>query len=210
MGGARRLRSDERRTQLVEIGMRLVAASSFDAVPIDRVAKEAGISRSLLFHYFPDKRAFQVAVAEASADQLLAATEPDPDLPPDERLRASLHAFVDYVSDREEAFVSLIRGATGGDPRLRDVFDRAHTVVANRILDGVGVAPGSESPLLRIAVRGWVAFLEEAVVVWLASAEPTQDELVGLLEAALVAAVATADVERALSVVDLFPDPVTR
>lgn len=210
MGGARRLRSDERRTQLVEIGMRLVAASSFDAVPIDRVAKEAGISRSLLFHYFPDKRAFQVAVAEASAQELLAATEPDPDLPPDERLRASLHAFVDYVSERQEAFVSLIRGATGGEPGLRDVFDRAHTVVANRVLEGVGVTPGSEGALLRIAVRGWVAFLEEAVVVWLASGEPTQDELVGLLEAALVAAVATADVERALSVMELFSDPVTR
>ena len=210
MGGARRLRSDERRTQLVDIGRQLVAASSFDAVSIDHVAKEAGISRSLLFHYFPDKRTFQVAVAEASAQDLLAATEPDPDLPPDERLRASLHAFVDYVSQRQDAFVSLIRGATGGEPGLRDVFDRAHTVVASRILEGVGVTPGTESALLRIAVRGWVAFLEEAVVVWLDSGEPSQDELVGVIEAALVAAVATADVDRALSVIDLFSDPVTR
>src|SRR5688500_11987499 len=208
MGGARRLRSDQRRTQLVEIGMRLVAASSFDAVPIDRVAKEAGISRSLLFHYFPDKRAFQVAVAEASANELLAATEPDPTLPPDERLRASLHAYDDYVSERDEAFVSLIRGATGGDPRLREVFDRAHTVVANRILEGVGIGPGTESALLRIAVRGWVAFLEEAVVVWLASGEPSQEELVELLEAALVGAVAAADPEGLRPVIDLFADRV--
>ena len=204
MGTGRRLTSDERRAQLVEIGMRLVAASSFDAVPIDRVAKEAGISRSLLFHYFPDKRSFQVAVAEASAAELLAGTEPDVTLPPDERLRASLHAFVDYVSQRSEAFVSLIRGATGGDPRLRAVFDRAHTIVANRVLEGVGVAPGTESPLLRIAIRGWVAFLEEAVVVWLAAGEPSQQELIDVLESTLVAAVAAGDPQTAEPLIALF------
>ena len=209
MGGTR-LRSDQRRTQLVEIGMRLVAASSFDAVPLDRVAQEAGISRSLLFHYFPDKRAFQVAIAEASATELLAATEPNPDLPPDDQLRASLHAFVDYVSERSEAFVSLIRGATGGDPRLREVFDRAHTIVANRVLEGMGVVAGSESPLLRIAVRGWVAFLEEAVVVWLASGEPSQQELVEVLESTLVAAVAAADLDTARPIMELFSDPLPR
>src|SRR3712207_3272475 len=100
----KRLSPDQRRAQLVEIGMRLIERSSFDAVPIDRVAEEAGISRSLLFHYFPTKRDFQVAVAQAAAEELLAATEPDESLPPADRLRASLEAFVSYVSTRGEAF----------------------------------------------------------------------------------------------------------
>lgn len=195
----RRLSPDQRRAQLVGIGVRLVSQSSFDAVPIDRVAEEAGISRSLLFHYFPTKRDFQVAVAEAGADELLAATEPNRTLPPEEQLRASLEAFVAYVSERGEAFTSLIRGASGGDPALQAVFDRAHGVVATRILEGLGVGEQSETTLLRIAVRGWVAFLEEAVVVWLDTGGSTQDELVAILEASLLAAVTAADIDGTLT-----------
>ena len=195
----RRLSPDQRRAQLVDIGVRLVSKSSFDAVPIDRVAEEAGISRSLLFHYFPTKRDFQVAVAEAGADELLAATRPDPTLPPEQQLRASLEAFVAYVSDRGEAFTSLIRGASGGDPALQAVFDRAHGVVATRILEGLGVGEDSETTLLRIAVRGWVAFLEEAVVVWFDTGGARQNELVAILEASLLAAVTAADIDGTLT-----------
>lgn len=197
--GPRRLTSDQRREQLIQIGVQLIERSSFDAVPIDRVAEEAGISRSLLFHYFPTKRDFQVAVAEAGAEELLRATEPDVTLAPEERLRASLDAFVSYVSTRGEAFTSLVRGAAGGDPELQGVFDRAHGVVATRVLEGLGVEEGSETTLLRIAVRGWVAFIEESVVVWLASGGATQEQLVAVLESALLAAVVAADTDGTFS-----------
>ncbi len=197
----KRLTPQQRRDQLVQIGMQLIERSSFDAVAIDRVAAEAGISRSLLFHYFPTKRDFQVAVAEAGADELLAATEPDPALPLELRLRDSLDAFVTYASTRREAFTSVVRGASGGDPALQAVFDRAHGVVATRVLEGLGVDETTETPLLRIAVRGWVAFIEEAVVLWLASGGSSQEELVAVLEAALLAAVTAADVEGAFSAV---------
>lgn len=175
--------------------MRLIERSSFDAVPIDRVAQEAGISRSLLFHYFPTKRDFQVAVAQAGADELLRSTEPDATLPLDQRLRDSLDAFVTYVSTRGEAFTSLVRGAAGGDPALQAVFDHAHGVVATRVIEGLGLEPGAETQLLRIAVRGWVAFIEESVVVWLGSGGASQEQLVTVLEAALLAAVTAADTD---------------
>jgi AcrR family transcriptional regulator len=191
----KRLSPAQRRAQLIEIGMRLIEASSFDAVPIDRVAEEAGISRSLLFHYFPTKRDFQVAVAEYGADELLAATEPDETLAPEDRLRASLDAFLSYVARRGHAFTSVVRGASGGDPALQAVFDRAHGVVATRVLGGLGVDEAGETALLRIAVRGWVAFIEESAVVWLASGGATQEQLVGVFEAALVAAVTAADLD---------------
>lgn len=195
----KRLSPVQRRAQLVEIGLRLIERSSFDAVPIDRVAEEAGISRSLLFHYFPTKRDFQVAVAEAGMRGLLAATEPDETLPPEQRLRASLEATVDYVSARAQSFTAVVRGASGGDPALQDVADRAHSVVASRVLGGMGVGEETETPLLRIAVRGWLAFLEEAIVVWLASGGATKEEIVRMLESALVGAVAAADTSGAFT-----------
>lgn len=186
-GAVARMPREARRRQLIDLGVRLTAASSFEDVSLDDVAAAANISRSLLFHYFPTKRDFQVAVASAAAEELLAVTEPDPALPPDERLVDSLERFVDYITGRRDAFLSLVRGATGGDPAMQAVFDRAHEVVANRVLVGLGVEQAE--PALRVALRGWVAFIEEAVVVWFEQDGLTRDELIALLRATLVAAV---------------------
>ncbi len=125
------------------------------------------MARSLLYHCFPTKRDFQVAVAEVASAALLDATATDPSLPADQRLRAGLTAHVAYVSERPEAFLPLVRGAGSGHEVLREVNQRAYAAVTGRVLEGLGVAGDEASPLLRAAVRGWVAFVQEAVVRWL-------------------------------------------
>lgn len=162
-----RLSRQQRREQLIELGVQLVAARSFDEVSIDDVAAAAGISRSLLFHYFPTKRDFQVAVAERGAQELLEATALDPDLTPLEQLDASLHAYATYVEQRRDSYLALVRGATSGDEGMRAVYDRTRQQIADRVLEGIGMDPDRAPVLLRVAVRGWVAFVEETFVVWL-------------------------------------------
>lgn len=181
-----RLTREQRRAQLIDLGVQVVGRSSFDDVSIDDVAAAAGISRSLLFHYFPTRRDFLVAVAEASAEELLAATDTDPSLRPGERLRQGLERYLDYVGSRREAYLSLVRGATGGDPALQEVFDRTRQRNAERVLEGLGFAWASAPPLVRLAVRSWVAFVEEASVSWLAGdGEVARDDVVTLAEQAL-------------------------
>jgi AcrR family transcriptional regulator len=70
-----RLDPDARRAQLVALGLRMLSTRPLDKVAIDDIAAEAGISRGLLFHYFPTKRDFHVAVARAAAADLLARTD---------------------------------------------------------------------------------------------------------------------------------------
>lgn len=178
-----RLAPAQRRAQLVEIGVRLVSESSFDAVSIDDVARQAGISRGLLFHYFPTKRDFQVAVAEAAVEEFLAVIQPSADLPPDEQVRAGLAAFLDHISRRREAFLSLVRGAGGGDPELRAVVDRAHDEVAATILASLReVLDVEDTPLLRTMIHGVMAFTEEAAVRWLVEGGSSREQLLGMLE----------------------------
>ena len=81
-----RLEPEARRAQLVELGLRMLDSRPLDQVTTDAVAAAAGISRALVFHYFPTKRDFHVAVAEAAGEELLARTAPDPALPPSERI----------------------------------------------------------------------------------------------------------------------------
>lgn len=190
-GPRTRLDPAARRAQLVALGLDMLSKRPLDQVVIDEIAAEAGISRGLLFHYFPTKRDFHLAVVQAAADDLHERTEPDPDVPVLDRLRNGLEAFVDYVSDNREAYMSLLRGAAGGDQALRDILDTSRTRFTARVLSGLG-EDAPPPPRLRLAARGWVAFTEEITLDWLTSGELGRDELIALLDEALVALMALA------------------
>ena len=184
-----RLDPEARRAQLVELGLQMLSTRPLDQVAIDDIAARAGISRGLLFHYFPTKRDFHVAVAQAAAQELLDRTAPDPRLPPMARLQASVEAFVGHVTDNRDAYVAFIRGSSGGDPQMLQVYEATRSAFTERVLDELDVAV---TPRLRAAVRGWVALTEEVTVDWLSRGELARDEVVELVDDALVALVTMA------------------
>ena len=188
-----RMSREQRRAQLLELGMQAVTASSFDEVSVEQVADAAGISRGLLFHYFPTRRDFLVAIAEAGAQQLLDVTAPDPHLDPLAQLRVGMAAYVDYIVDRRQAYVSLVRGAAGGDPAMLDVVRRTRARIVSRMLDGIGLTPTQAPPTLRIALHGWLGFVEEAAIAWMEETDPpSRHALLATCERTLVAVVADA------------------
>ncbi len=81
-----RLDVDERRRRLLELGADLFTQHAYDELSMAKIAKAAGISKALLYHYFPSKEAYFVATLEEKAAELAARTEPDPSLPPFEQL----------------------------------------------------------------------------------------------------------------------------
>lgn len=174
-----RLSRGARREQLVTLGHDLVAGSSFDEVAVDDVAAAAGISRGLLFHYFPSKRDFQVAIAERAAQVLLEATATDPDAPPLAQLRYGTERFVEHVAARRDAYLSLVRGAASGDAALRAVSERTRDALVQRVLDGLGLTTVPTE--VRLVVRGWVASSEEIVVTWLVEGGPSRARIVDLV-----------------------------
>lgn len=186
-----RLSREARREQLVTFGVELVAASTFEEVSIDDVAAAASISRGLLFHYFPTKRDFQVAVAERAAEDLLAATALDPDLPALDQLRTGIEAFLDHVAEGPAAYVSLVRGAGNGDAALRAVSERTRAALVDRILERLGVELAEVPAAVRLVVRAWVAAAEEMVVAWLADdTDVDRETVVKLLSDGLLLQVA--------------------
>src|SRR5687768_9632439 len=101
----------------------MLSTRSLDNLVVEDIAAAAGISRGLLFHYFPSKREYREAVVRAAANDLLDHVVSDPTLPLADQLRSSVTSFVDYVADNRDSYVSLLRGASGGDPALRAIFD---------------------------------------------------------------------------------------
>ena len=132
-GPRNRLSPEERRAQLLDLGVRLLATRSLDELSIDLLAEEAGISRGLLYHYFGNKHDFHEAVVRRAADELIEQTAPPAEGEPLERLLASMTAYVDYVVANYEGYLSLVKGAASGNDALRRIYDDALTVLTDRV-----------------------------------------------------------------------------
>src|SRR5438445_10821312 len=99
-----RLEVDERRRQLLEHGADLFTRHGYDEISMAEIAREAGISKALLYHYFPSKSAFFQATLAQAAAELAVRTAPDPALPPGAQLRASLDAFLGWIEDHSASY----------------------------------------------------------------------------------------------------------
>jgi AcrR family transcriptional regulator len=184
----RRLDVDERRRQLLERGAELFTSHRYDELSMSRIAAEVGISKSLLYHYFPSKQAFFEATLGAWAEELRARTEPDPGLPPAEQLTASLDGFLSLIEENSVAYRNLMGSATR-TPAIRDLIDEVRRTTAARIL--AGIYPSGAPAKARTAVSGWLWFMDGACLDWIDHGDIERDKLrdllLGVLMGALVA-----------------------
>jgi AcrR family transcriptional regulator len=154
----------DRRRQLVEIGWQLLQNRPIHELALDEVAAEAGISRTLLFHYFPTKGDFYAAVVEAAGARMLKPVHVSPDATPQERVRVLIDGFVRLVQRNRVGYTSLVRGAGGGDARVVDAMARVRDALVPRWLDAAGT--GDATPLVQLVLRGWLVGMEETVLAW--------------------------------------------
>ncbi len=183
----RRLENDERRSQLLAVGLELFSTTSFDSVSIDEIAARAGMSRGLLYHYFSSKRVFYVEVVRLAARNLLDRLGGTPQSSPGDRLRTDLSAYLSFVTEHRAGFETLLRGGIGSDPEVQQVLDETRSAIVGQVLAGLGM--DRPAPSLEVALYGWVGFVESASLRWLIVPDegaPTADELVDLFSRLLV------------------------
>src|SRR3954471_6483441 len=121
----RRLSTEERREQLLTVGARLFSEDPYDDVRIERVAEIAGVSRGLLYHYFPTKRDFFAAVVERESERMLRMTTAVPGVPVREQLAAGLDVFLEYVETHAHGFRAFHRADAAGDQAVRKVYQQS-------------------------------------------------------------------------------------
>jgi AcrR family transcriptional regulator len=171
-----RLETDARRAQLLELGMRLFSERTYDEISMDDLAREAGVSKGLVYHYFRTKRDFYVAgLREIARDLIEKTTKHAPDLPPLERVRHGIDAYLDHVGAHARAFIALMRGGIGSDPEVASVIEATRTTYVETFLHDLAGTPLAAltqgNTLVRVAVRGWLGFIEAASLDWLAHPE---------------------------------------
>lgn len=186
-----RLATDERRSQLLVLGRRLFNEQTYDSISIDDIAAAAGISKGLLYHYFPSKRVFYVETVRAAADEMIERTRPPEDMPEEAKLQYALDSYLDYVEQNSKAFLTLMRSGVGVDPEIGKLLEKTRRALVARILeDGLGLK--KPPPLVRLGLRAWIGFVEGASLDWLDHRDVDRDALRTLLAKALASALEAA------------------
>jgi AcrR family transcriptional regulator len=176
-----RLDVDTRRRELLERGAELFAEHSYDELSMAAIARAAGVSKALLYHYFPSKQAYFSATLEQKAAELAARVAPDPSLSPGEQLSAGLDAFLGWIEDNGQAYGKLVRSA-GAVPDVHELMEEVRAATAAQIVHGL---PGEPTPQRRTAVRAWLWFMDGAILDWLEHGDLDRAELHQLLLRAL-------------------------
>jgi AcrR family transcriptional regulator len=185
-----RLQNDERRAQLLALGLNLFSERSYDELSVDDIARAAGISKGLLYHYFPSKRDFYVETVRAAAQLLLDRADPPGSSEP-EALLAGLDAYLGFAEEHASAFVALMRSGVGHDTEVAAIVEATRARFAARIFARLGLAePG---PLLRTAMRGWIGTCEGASLDWLEHRDLPRDVLRDHLAQMLLATLTAVD-----------------
>lgn len=172
----RRLSPEKRSEQLLDIGAAMFAERPYEDVLMEDVADRAGVTRRLMYRYFPTKRDFYAAIFQRASDRLLASTEPTSERTAMEQLRGALDAHIQYFVDNPRDALTVNRGALAGDPVIQAIIAEELATVAQRILDALGLR-GHPRRLGAIAIHGWLVFIRATCVEWIQTQTISQAEL---------------------------------
>ena len=169
----RRLSADERRRQLVAIGLAKIVETPIQDLSMDDIATEAGISRGLLFHYFPTKTDFYLACIAAAGRRMLRTTAPDEGATGEEQVESVTRLMIEQIERRRGFYLALVHGHGVADPRVSEVMDSVRDGSTERVMTALDVPEAR-----RDVVRAWWAYTEDRALTW--SAVPTGERPVPL------------------------------
>ncbi|MGC9473058.1 TetR/AcrR family transcriptional regulator [Streptomyces sp. WG4] len=165
-GARRRMGVEERRQQLIGVALDLFSRRSPDEVSIDEIASAAGISRPLVYHYFPGKLSLYEAALQRAADDLAARFVEPAQGPLGARLLRVMGRYFDFVDEHGPGFSALMRGGPAvGSSRTNALVASVRQAAYDQILAHLGV---SDPPArLELVVRSWISLAESTALIWL-------------------------------------------
>jgi AcrR family transcriptional regulator len=170
------LSPEKRRQELLDVGAELFIDLPYEEVLMEDVALRAGVSRGLMYHYFPSKSAFFAAVFKRDSDRLLEVSTVDAGLPLADQVRAGLDAHLDYFAAHKKNILTANRGALSGDPTVQAIISDQLATLRDRMLQNLGHR-GHARVVSAVALDGWLAFVRAVCVEWLEGADLSRDEV---------------------------------
>ncbi|MEV6807683.1 TetR/AcrR family transcriptional regulator [Streptomyces sp. NPDC051132] len=165
-GVRRRMGVEERRQQLIGVALDLFSRRSPDEVSIDEIATAAGISRPLVYHYFPGKLSLYEAALKRASEDLASRFDEPREGPLGARLLRVMGRYFDFVDEHGPGFSALMRGGPAvGSSATNALVDSVRQAAYDRILSHLGVTEASAR--LELVVRSWISLAESTALIWL-------------------------------------------
>lgn len=183
IAGGKRLEPEQRREALLNFGCEHFAKHPFDEVSMAEIAKRAGVSKALLYHYFKGRRGFYLATVKHVVDEVIAVMASASGNDPENAVQSMLGSFVDYCKANAGIYKTVIRGGLGADSDVSVETNRVRTFVLERIsiMTGIEVV----TPLARLSLRGWIALVETATADWLDETAVSRQEFIHFIVSSL-------------------------
>lgn len=183
-----RLDAPRRRAEILAAATTAFAARPYPDVSLADVAREAGVARGLINHYFGTKRDLYLAVVGEAAHVPQVAVEELPDGSLLERVDAAVAWYLDALETAGTTWIAAADPQVmGRDPQLEAILLEAENTTVDRVLQAVRLDGDTQHlELLRALVRTYGHLARSAAREWLLQGTLERPQVHALLRATLV------------------------
>lgn len=159
-------RSSARRAELIAIGRKLFADTSYDALSMDDIARQAKVAKGLIYYYFHSKRGYYLAIIQDSVASLVAFAAGGAELPPVERVQRTIDSYLRYAEHNQAAYRAIVAGGVGFDTEVHAIRDGVREAIVATIAEGA-YGRTDIAPVARMGLLAWVCSVEGATLDWI-------------------------------------------
>ncbi|MDZ7918182.1 MAG: TetR/AcrR family transcriptional regulator [Rhodococcus sp. (in: high G+C Gram-positive bacteria)] len=188
---ARRLAPDTRRGEILRHARHAFAESRYSEVALTQLAERAGVSQSLINHYFGTKRLLFLEVVRDAVTVPSFAVGKIVDGPMDVRVRDGVRQLLSSIERNKDIwFRTLNFGLHGTDPEVENILDEADRVAAGYLAAAVGFdVDDQRHRRLLAAIRAFGGMVKAATKEWLVRETLDRDLTEDLLVDALLSVI---------------------
>ncbi|MCZ0990243.1 TetR/AcrR family transcriptional regulator [Streptomyces diastatochromogenes] len=173
-------RSVARRAELIAIGRKLFADTSYDALSMDDIARQAHVAKGLIYYYFHSKRGYYLAIIQDSVADLVSFAASGLELPAVDRVHRTVDSYLRFAEHHQAAYRTIVSGGVGFDTEVHAIRDGVREAIVATIAEGA-YGRSDIAPLARMALLSWVCSVEGATLDWIDRPALSRDTMRDLL-----------------------------
>ncbi|MFE1751981.1 TetR/AcrR family transcriptional regulator [Streptomyces anandii] len=162
------------------IGRRLFADTSYDALSMDDIARQAHVAKGLIYYYFRSKRGYYLAIVEDSVADLVTFAGSGPQRPAVDRVHRTIDGYLRYAEHNQAAYRTIVSGGVGFDTEVHAIRDGVREAIVATIAEGA-YGRRTVAPPARMGLLAWVCGVEGATLDWIGRPELSRDTMRELL-----------------------------
>ncbi|MFD3500887.1 TetR/AcrR family transcriptional regulator [Streptomyces sp. NPDC058676] len=173
-------RSVARRAELIAIGRKLFADTSYDALSMDDIARQAHVAKGLIYYYFQSKRGYYLAIIQDSVADLVTFAASGLELEPVDRVHRTVDSYLRYAEHHQAAYRAIVSGGVGFDAEVHAIRDGVREAIVATIAEGA-YGRSDIAPVPRMGLLAWLCSVEGATLEWIDRPKLSRDTMRELL-----------------------------